>query len=329
MRHRLGVAIGTTAALGLLVAGANAFLLPPPATTVAAPLGARSSSSSGLTTSSHHHHNRHRHRGLGPLRAVEDGENDVDDDTMASFFQQRGTLRPVFTLLVWLGFVLYAVDFAPGMGEAARAADQKLLTDLIADPLNPSVTPLFAMIFNMLGILPFIYTSLLLPGAREQKPVPAAPFCIGSFALGFFALGPFLALREFRPVPAPPKWGWLRAAVESKIPAVLAMVGALLLVKHGYLTGGGPELDLVGRVSEYKALFDTQMLVHVSSLDFLILSLFVGDALREDMMRRGWYDSAKVLAFSIVPVLGPCLYLILRPPLLDVVEGEDERGLEA
>lgn len=180
----------------------------------------------------------------------------------------------------------------------------------------------------MLGILPFVYTSLLLPGARDQSPVPAAPFCIGSFALGFFALGPYLALREFRPAAAPPKAGWLCKAVESKIPAVLAMVGALALVRHGFF-GGGEGLDLAGRLAEYQALFSTQMLAHVSSLDFLILCLFVADALREDMMRRGWYDPARVLAFSMVPVLGPCLYLILRPALPAVEEEGEGEAVEA
>lgn len=167
----------------------------------------------------------------------------------------------------------------------------------------------------MLGILPFIYTSLLVPGARDQTPVPAAPFCVGSFALGFFALGPYLALREYRPDAAPPKATWLRKAVESKIPAGLALTGALALVRHGFFTGGGPGLDWAGRLAEYKTLFDAQTLAHVSSLDFLILCLFVADAIREDMMRRQWYEPARALAFSAVPVLGPCLYLMLRPAL--------------
>ncbi len=180
------------------------------------------------------------------------------------------------------------------------------------------------MIFNMLGVLPFVYASLLLPGARDQKPVPAAPFCVLSFALGFFALGPYLALREFRPEAAPPKARWVRKALESKIPAVLAMAGALALVKHGLFTGGGPDLDLAGRLSAYQQLFDTQTLAHVSSLDFLVLSLFVADALREDMLRRDWYDPAKVFVFSAVPVLGPCLYLILRPALPELEEEEED-----
>lgn len=174
----------------------------------------------------------------------------------------------------------------------------------------------------MLGILPFVYTSLLLPGARAQRPVPAAPFCIGSFALGFFALGPYLALREFRPDAAPPKANWLRKVIESKIPGGLALVGALALVRHGFVTGGGPGLDWAGRVAEYKALFDTQMLAHVSSLDFLVLCIFVADAMREDMLRRDWYDPARLVAFSAVPVIGPCLYLILRPALPWVEEEE-------
>lgn len=137
--------------LGLLAlcGPSAAFLLPPtpasPLTTTPslakakAPAAAIISSSSSSPLGS-------RRRGLAfPLRGQTD-DDDAVEAAAGSFFAQRGVLRPVFTALVWLGFVLYAVDFAPGMEEAARAADQKLLTDLIADPLAPSVTPLFAMV---------------------------------------------------------------------------------------------------------------------------------------------------------------------------------------
>lgn len=318
-RPALATAGALLLGLSYQIGGAAAFLQPPPV--VASPCRCcRSPAATAAAAIAAIAPVRRRHLGPAPLKA----QRGQDDGGDVPFFEQRGMLRPLFTGLVWLGFVLYAIDFAPGAGEAARNADQKLLTDLIANPLAESVTPLFAMIFNMLGILPFIYTSLLLPGARDQKPVPAAPFCIGSFALGFFALGPYLAVREFRPDAAPPQAGWLRKAIENKIPAVLAMVGALVLVKHGFFTGGAPELDLAGRIAEYRALFETQMLPHVSSLDFLILNLFVADAMREDMMRRDWYSSAKVLGFSLVPVLGPCLYLILRPALPDLEEAAEE-----
>ena len=67
----------------------------------------------------------------------------------------------------------------------------------------------------------------------------------------------------------------------------------------------------------------TSKLVHVSSVDFVILSLFAFDPIREDMSRRGWWDeragaqndAKRLAAFSAVPLLGPVTYLLLRPPL--------------
>ena len=63
--------------------------------------------------------------------------------------------------------------------------------------------------------------------------------------------------------------------------------------------------------------------VHVSSIDLLVLSAFAFEPIREDMARRGWWDEAaegnnnlaRLLAFSLVPVLGPAAYLVLRPDL--------------
>jgi hypothetical protein len=62
--------------------------------------------------------------------------------------------------------------------------------------------------------------------------------------------------------------------------------------------------------------------VHVSTIDLAILSTFVFEPIREDMARRGWWDEgaannivARLAAFSALPVIGPALYLMLRPPL--------------
>lgn len=144
---------------GLLLAvvggGVTAFRLPgAPSSTklvnriVPAIATSSSSSTSGcsplpVTSTTTNGHGR-----LAPLRVQEDYANDDEKDSAvaASFFAQRGTVRPVVTALVWLSFVLYAFTSAPGMGEAARAADQRLIMDLIADPLAPNVTPLFAMV---------------------------------------------------------------------------------------------------------------------------------------------------------------------------------------
>ncbi len=64
--------------------------------------------------------------------------------------------------------------------------------------------------------------------------------------------------------------------------------------------------------------------VHVSTVDLAILSTFSFEPIREDMARRGWWDEgaennnlARLVAFSVVPVIGPAFYLLLRPALED------------
>ncbi len=118
----------------VLAGGATAFLHPPtPVLTTTTTSNKLSVPSPRLAPSTH--------RRPLLLRAQQDDEE--VEGIATSFFAQRGTLRPLVTGLAWLGFVFYATNFAPGMDETARALDQKLLTDLIADPLAPSVTPLF------------------------------------------------------------------------------------------------------------------------------------------------------------------------------------------
>jgi len=135
-------------------------------------------------------------------------------------------------------------------------------------------------------------------------------------------MGPYLALRRFQPFPdASPSNRWVARIVENKIPAALAFISSLYLV---YLAvgGGGGGAEGGGGLEAYLELFRTQTLPHVSSLDLLILSVFVADPMREDMLRRGWYSGGKLAAFVGVPVVGPCLYLLLRPTL--IVEEEEE-----
>ncbi len=129
-------------------------------------------------------------------------------------------------------------------------------------------------------------------------------------------------MRRFQPSPgASPSNRWVARIVENKIPAALAFVSSLYLV---YLViGGGGGGGAGGGLEAYLTLFRTQTLPHVSSLDLLILSVFVADPMREDMLRRGWYSGGKLAAFVSVPVVGPCMYLLLRPAL-PVEEEEDE-----
>lgn len=129
----------------LVGGGVTAFMLPAPSSISTKPLVTRAPAIFSSTRSPTPITTTSCHGRCAPLRAQDDVDNDGDSAAI-SFFAQRGTVRPVITALVWLGFVIYAFNFAPGTDEAARSADQKLLMDLIADPLAPTVTPLFAMV---------------------------------------------------------------------------------------------------------------------------------------------------------------------------------------
>lgn len=66
--------------------------------------------------------------------------------------------------------------------------------------------------------------------------------CISSFFLGFFALGPYLAFRRENVVPSMPQPKWLISVLESRLPAFLAVFGAVSCL---YLaTLGGAPLDM-------------------------------------------------------------------------------------
>ena len=62
----------------------------------------------------------------------------------------------------------------------------------------------------------------------------------------------------------------------------------------------------------------------LTALDLGVLSTFAYEPIREDMCRRGRWDEdaddnnlARLLAFAAVPVIGPCVYLLVRPELDD------------
>jgi hypothetical protein len=218
--------------------------------------------------------------------------------------------------LVWVGLAAYVAVGAPGKDEASQALDSELLAALIVDPFAESCPPLFTVLFNFMGIWPAIYAALLLPGAAQQKPVPAAPFLAGSVALGMFSLSPYLALREFRGADASPaatqkSLNGLSRWFEGKLNGALLLAGAVGLSGYGLTAHGG---DIGLSVSEFRTLFATQLFPHVTTLDFLALWVFSFGVLAEDMDRRGM-DSSTAPLYCAVPLLGHCAYLLTREPL--------------
>ena len=71
--------------------------------------------------------------------------------------------------------------------------------------------------------------------------------------------------------------------------------------------------DWQSNLNDFLSLFNSQRLVHVSTLDFMLLSIAMADPLGEDMARRGVEGSP--LKYALLPVFGPLLYLLTRPGL--------------
>ncbi|MEW5308412.1 MAG: hypothetical protein WDW38_000376 [Sanguina aurantia] len=145
--------------------------------------------------------------------------------------------------------------------------------------------------------------------------VPAWPFLAGSCFLGVFALLPFMA--QWRPMkenvlppPAEELEGWnklfMKGAETAYLPLALLLASSLLVGQAA--TAGGAAW------SEYLQLFDESRFIHVTSIDFAMLTALLPFWMGNDAQLRNWGPRDTVVPIlSCLPVVGPALYLVLRP----------------
>ncbi|KAD3066635.1 hypothetical protein E3N88_34515 [Mikania micrantha] len=156
---------------------------------------------------------------------------------------------------------------------------------------------------------------LLYGGLISKGNVPVFPFLLLSFFLGAYALIPYFIL--WRPPPPVTEETelkkWPLNFLESKLTAgVIFAVGLGLIVNAGLATGDNWK--------EYFQYFGGSRLIHVTSIDFTLLSSFAPFWVYNDMSARKWTDKGFwLLPLSVVPFLGPALYVLLRPSLSTVV----------
>ncbi len=219
--------------------------------------------------------------------------------------------------LVWVGFIAYAVGLAP--------PDQPETLDLIrrlSTGQVDGINPLIVALFNLMGLWPLIYSSLMLADGRSQK-LPAWIFALASFAIGAFAILPYLALRQPNPTFTGSKSRLLKVLDSRWLGVGLFLASSGLLV-YGFSQGDWPQ---------FVQQWQTSRFIHVMGLDFCLLCLLFPALLADDMSRRGLghlhpgsqqVNRPIFWAVSLAPLLGPVAYLVLRPPLPD-----GEPGLEA
>jgi hypothetical protein len=204
--------------------------------------------------------------------------------------------------LLWLGFVVYAFAIAPPDRPDTLDLILKLSTGQWA-----GINAWVIMLFNLMGIWPFIYACLLLSDGRGQK-IRAWPFALLSFGIGAFGLLPYFALRENNPAFAGKKDALLKL-VDSRWLGILLSVAAIALLYYGFRFG-----DWLDFVQQWR----TSRFIHVMTLDFCFLSLMFGWIVGDDMARRGLEDIQLFVLVSSIPLLGALVYLCIRPPLLEM-----------
>lgn len=213
---------------------------------------------------------------------------------------QRGQSAALAAL--WLGFVVYAFVAAPPSSPDTADTILQLSTGQW-DGLNSWVVALF----NCMGLWPLVYAGLTLADGHRQ-PLPAWPFVIGSFALGAFALLPYLALRRSRTAAVPlgtvgqwlnrPWLGWGIA------------IAALILFAYPWMQPGGIHAAWLAW-QDFCQQWQQSRFIHVMSLDFCLLTLLTPTLFWDDMADRGLNKAWRALC--LVPLVGPALYLALRP----------------
>jgi hypothetical protein len=203
--------------------------------------------------------------------------------------------------LLWLGFVSYAFFFAPPDRPETFTLIQNLSTGQW-DGINPWIIALF----NAMGIWPLLYFGVLFADGDRQT-IRAWPFAVASMAVGAFSILPYLALRTPHANWSGPRTWGLRIW-DSRWIGAIALAGVAACLWFGATQGNW---------SDFMQQWYTSRFIHVMSLDFLMLSVLFPTLLSDDMSRRGM-DPAGLLRFvAIVPLIGPCIYLMGRSPLPD------------
>ena len=209
--------------------------------------------------------------------------------------------RKIGFWLLWVGVVAYAFLLAP-----PNQPDTVELIKNLSTGKWEGINPLIIALFNIMGIWPLIYSCLMFIDGREQK-ISAWPFATASFGVGAFALLPYLALRQPNQEFTGSKDIFLKL-LDSRWLGVALTLGTLGLLSFGVLNGNW---------GDFIQQWQTSRFIHVMSLDFCLLCLLFPALLGDDMARRGLKNSQLFWAVALVPLVGPLLYLCLRPPLPD------------
>jgi len=241
--------------------------------------------------------------------------------------------------LVWGGLVAWSFTSAPG--PFPDPIGPQLVATLAAQPVPrpESINEIFYAVFNSFSVVAAAIAALTLPSGGKLEAdklkaaptalaswipagqrLPAIPFLWGSVVIGYFALGPYFALRSARPGPLDieSEVGWCtRNIFEQRAFGVVLSALALSLPFSSDLLS--PAVDYAAVASAFWELLLSSRFVAVASVDIVLMLVLAATLIKEDCGRRGWSERGLALGAGslLLPILGPCLYLAVRPPLVE------------
>lgn len=205
--------------------------------------------------------------------------------------------------LIWIGFIVYVLLFAPPLQPDTLQPIQTLFSGQI-----PPINPIILSLFSLIGIWILIYSCLIFPDGRMQS-LPAWIFVLAATATGILGLIPYLALREPNQQFTGPKDALL-TWLDSSLTGLILSLSTIALLLYGALFG-----DWAAFAWE----FQTNRFIHAMTLAFGLFALLFPypTLLRDDMARRGLTSESQLFwLVALIPLFGPLTYLCVRPPLL-------------
>lgn len=207
--------------------------------------------------------------------------------------------RKIAFWLLWVGFIAYALIFAPTGGKD----NLQLLINLFTLKWT-EINGITLSIFALVGIWLMIYSCVLFFDGRMQE-LPFWIFAIASVATGVIGLLPYLALREQNEHFSGSKNQFLQI-LDSRLTALYIITIVVALATYTIIAG-----DWADFVEQFLSLRFVNVMTVAVGLFWLCFPSIVGD----DLARRGMKKGQILTGITFIPLVGALAYLFLRPQL--------------
>ncbi|XP_042442864.1 uncharacterized protein LOC122027917 [Zingiber officinale] len=243
--------------------------------------------------------------------SVEEKEKNLVERTADGGASASDWITSVLLFGLWAGLMYYVFQLAPNQTPYRDMYFLQKLFFLKGDD-GFVMNRVLVAVWWMMGLWPLVYSMLLLPTGRSSRSkVPVWPFLVASFFVGAYALIPYFVLWK----PPPPAveeeelTNWPLNFLDSKVTAMITIIAGLGLIVYAGLADGAVWMEFYQYCRESK-------LIHVTVIDFLLCTAFAPFWVYNDMTARGWMNKGSwLLPIALIPLVGPALYVLLRPPL--------------